>query len=148
MLGYYGVKLGRHWNGLKIEIWDLQDLHKNAVYLVLKGEIIFIPKIIKTYRGAGRGHMDEKMGISSHYGDSPSLPSSSASSSSSFHLAVSLPLSKSHQVLCQPEDGGDVPKVSFRFLFLHRRTKDRTGGRKAGQSKLVEWRGAKHSPSS
>ena len=50
MPGYYGVKLGRHWNGLKIEIWDLQDLHSNAVYLVSKGEIIFILKIIKTYR--------------------------------------------------------------------------------------------------
>ena len=50
MLAYYGVKLGRHWNGLKIEIWDLQDLHKNALYLVLKGEIIFTLKIIKTYR--------------------------------------------------------------------------------------------------
>ena len=49
MPGYYGVKLGRHWNGLKIEIWDLHDLHINAVYLVSKGEIIFILKIIKTY---------------------------------------------------------------------------------------------------
>ena len=53
MPGYYGVKLGRHWNGLKFEIWDLQDLHSNAVYLVLKGEIIFILKIIKTYRDMG-----------------------------------------------------------------------------------------------
>ena len=53
MPGYYGVKLGRHWNGLKIEIWDLQDLHSNTVYLVLKGEIIFILKMIKTYRELG-----------------------------------------------------------------------------------------------
>ena len=50
MPGYYGVKLGRHWNGLKIEIWDLQDLHSNTVYLVSKGEIIFTLKIIKTHR--------------------------------------------------------------------------------------------------
>ena len=50
MPGYYGVKLGRHWNGLKIEIWDLQDLHSNTVYLVSKGEIIFTLKIIKTNR--------------------------------------------------------------------------------------------------
>ena len=50
MPGYYGVKLGRHWNGLKIEIWDLQDLHSNTVNLVLKGEIIFTLKIIKTHR--------------------------------------------------------------------------------------------------
>ena len=52
MPGYYGVKLGRHWNGLKIEIWDLQDLHSNTVNLVLKGEIIFTLKIIKTHREA------------------------------------------------------------------------------------------------
>ena len=52
MPGYYGVKLGRHWNRLKNEIWDLQDLHSNTVYLLLKGEIIFVPKIIKTYRGS------------------------------------------------------------------------------------------------
>ena len=55
MPGYYGVKLGRHWNGLKIEIWDLHDLHINAVYLVSKGEIIFILKIIKTYRAPKQG---------------------------------------------------------------------------------------------
>ena len=52
MPGYYGVKLGRHWNGLKIEIWELQDLHSNTVNLVLKGEIIFTLKIIKTHRGS------------------------------------------------------------------------------------------------
>ena len=51
MPGYYGVKLGRHWNGLKIEIWELQDLYSNTVNLVLKGEIIFTLKIIKTHRG-------------------------------------------------------------------------------------------------
>ena len=55
MPGYYGVKLGRHLNGLKIEIWELQDLLSNTVYLVSKGEIIFTLKIIKTYR-APVGH--------------------------------------------------------------------------------------------
>ena len=61
MPGYYGVKLGRHWNGLKIEIWDLQDLHSNTVYLVLKGEIIFVLKIIKTYRASFEVGFVEKL---------------------------------------------------------------------------------------
>ena len=45
------MKLGRHWNGLKIEIWDLQDLHSNTVYLVLKGEIIFTPLSTDVIKG-------------------------------------------------------------------------------------------------
>ena len=75
--------------------------------------------------GRSARRMDEKMGISSHYGDSPPPP----------HF-ISLSHVPSGPTLA--EDDGGVPKVSFRFLFLHQRTN--------GGSKANSWSGGQSIP--
>ena len=53
MLGCYGVKFRYGWNWLKIEIWDLQALYSNAMYLVFLDPVSPYPKIVQRNRVVG-----------------------------------------------------------------------------------------------
>ena len=50
MLGCYGVKFRCGWNWQKIEIWDLQALYNNAMYLVFLDPVSPYPKIVQRNR--------------------------------------------------------------------------------------------------
>ena len=64
MLGCYGVKFRCGWNWLKIEIWGLQALYSNDIYLVFLDPVNPYPKIVQRNRGAGAsesGHSSSQL---------------------------------------------------------------------------------------